>query len=160
MKQHYQTIDAAATALGRVTVAIGEVIADVWDSLLAMAVGTGLQVTAATMAEDLTGVCRPKASTILNRTAGEGLAETLTVLRLAVPPTDRRRPCRCPAPASPLAPPEPELIHPYRRSSPAPAPAAVRRRLPKPCARLGPHQRCGMTPHTRIFRRAGISGQQ
>jgi hypothetical protein len=44
VRQSYQTIDAAATALGAptsVTVPIGEVIADVREGLLAMAVGTG-----------------------------------------------------------------------------------------------------------------------
>jgi hypothetical protein len=42
VKQNYQTVDAAATALGApesVTVAIGEVIADVREGLLAMAGG-------------------------------------------------------------------------------------------------------------------------
>jgi hypothetical protein len=38
VRQNYQTIDAAATAL---RVPIGEVIADVREGLLAMAVGTG-----------------------------------------------------------------------------------------------------------------------
>ena len=41
MKQNYQTIDAAATALGvpeAVTVAMGELVADVREGLLAMAV--------------------------------------------------------------------------------------------------------------------------
>ena len=63
MKQNYQTIDAAATALGApasVTVAIGEVIADVREGLLAMAVGTGLQVMAAMMNDDVTAACGPK----------------------------------------------------------------------------------------------------
>ncbi|HEU5294412.1 MAG TPA: IS256 family transposase [Burkholderiaceae bacterium] len=72
MKKNYQTIDAAATALGApasVTVAIGEVIADVREGLLAMAVGTGLQVMVAMMAEDLTAVCGPKGKHDANRTA-------------------------------------------------------------------------------------------
>jgi hypothetical protein len=63
VKQNYQTIDAAATALGApasVTVAIGEVIADVREGLLAMAVGTGLQVMAAMMNDDVTAACGPK----------------------------------------------------------------------------------------------------
>jgi hypothetical protein len=45
VKQNYQTIDAAATALAvpeAVTVALGEIVADVREGLLAMAVGTGL----------------------------------------------------------------------------------------------------------------------
>ena len=44
MKQNYQTIDAAATARAvpeAVTVALGEIVADVREGLLAMAVGTG-----------------------------------------------------------------------------------------------------------------------
>jgi hypothetical protein len=43
VKQHYQRIDAAARAFGvpePATVAIGEVVADVREGLLAMAVGT------------------------------------------------------------------------------------------------------------------------
>lgn len=63
MKHNYQTIGAAATALGAgetVTVAIGEVIADVREGLLAMAVGTGLQVMAAMMNDEVTAVCGPK----------------------------------------------------------------------------------------------------
>jgi hypothetical protein len=49
VKHNYQRIDAAATALGApssVTVAVGEVIADVREGLLAVAVGTGFQVMA------------------------------------------------------------------------------------------------------------------
>jgi putative transposase len=63
VKHNYQTIDAAATALGvpaSVTVAIGEVIADVRAGLLAMAVGTGLQVMASMMNDDVSVVCGPK----------------------------------------------------------------------------------------------------
>ena len=63
MKQNYQTIDAAATALGvpqAVTVAMGELVADVREGLLAMAVGTGLQVMAAMMDADVAAVCGPK----------------------------------------------------------------------------------------------------
>ena len=59
--QHdYPAIDAAATAPGApasVTVAISEVIADVREGLLAMAVGAGLQVMAAMMSEDVTVAC-------------------------------------------------------------------------------------------------------
>jgi putative transposase len=63
VKHNYQTIDAAATALGApasVSVAIGEVIADVREGLLAMAVGTGLQVMVAMMNEDVSAACGPK----------------------------------------------------------------------------------------------------
>ena len=63
MKQNYQTIDAAATALAvpeAVSVALGELVADVREGLLAMAVGTGLQVMAAMMDADVTAVCGPK----------------------------------------------------------------------------------------------------
>jgi putative transposase len=72
VKQNYQRIDAAATALGAgesVTVAIGEVIADVREGLLAMAVGTGLQVMAAMMGEDVNAVCGPKGKHAPDRTA-------------------------------------------------------------------------------------------
>jgi putative transposase len=63
VKQNYQTIDAAATAMGvpeSVSVALGEVAVDVREGLLAMAVGTGLQVMAAMMDADVTAVCGPK----------------------------------------------------------------------------------------------------
>ena len=63
MKQNYQTIEAAATALGApepVSVVLGEVAADVREGLLAMAVGAGLQVMAAMMDADVTAVCGPK----------------------------------------------------------------------------------------------------
>jgi putative transposase len=63
VKQNYQTIDAAATALAApeaVSVALGELVADVREGLLAMAVGTGLQVMAAMMDADVTAVCGPK----------------------------------------------------------------------------------------------------
>jgi hypothetical protein len=45
VKQNYQTIDAAVRALAvpvGVSVALGEIVADVREGLLAMAVGTGL----------------------------------------------------------------------------------------------------------------------
>ena len=63
MKQNYQTIDVAVAALAvpdAVSVALGEVVADVREGLLAMAVGTGLQVMAAIMEADVTAVCGPK----------------------------------------------------------------------------------------------------
>jgi putative transposase len=63
VKQNYQTIDVAVRALAvpdAVSVALGEVVADVREGLLAMAVGTGLQVMAAMMDADVTAVCGPK----------------------------------------------------------------------------------------------------
>jgi hypothetical protein len=63
VKQNYQMIDAAATALAvpeAVSVALGELVADVREGLLAMAIGTGLQVMAAMMDADVTAVCGPK----------------------------------------------------------------------------------------------------
>jgi putative transposase len=63
VKQNYQTIDAAATAMGvpeSVGVALGEVVADVREGLLAMAVGTGLQVMTAMMDADVSAVCGPR----------------------------------------------------------------------------------------------------
>jgi putative transposase len=72
VKQNYQRIDAAATAADAgepVTVAVGEVIADVREGLLAMAVGTGLQVMAAMMAEDVSAVCGPRGKHDESRTA-------------------------------------------------------------------------------------------
>jgi putative transposase len=72
VKQNYQRIDAGATAPDAgepVTVAVGEVIADVREGLLAMAVGTGLQVMAAMMAEDVSAVCGPKGKHDESRTA-------------------------------------------------------------------------------------------
>jgi putative transposase len=72
VRHNYQTIDAAATALGApssVTVAIGEVIADVREGLLAMAVGTGLQVMVAMMSDDVAAACGPKGKHDANRIA-------------------------------------------------------------------------------------------
>jgi putative transposase len=63
VKQNYQTIEAAATALAvpeSVTVSVGELAADVREGLLAIAVGAGLQVMAALMDADVTAVCGPK----------------------------------------------------------------------------------------------------
>jgi putative transposase len=63
VEQNYQTIDAAVTAMAvpeAVSVALAEVVADVREGLLAMAVGAGLQVMAAMMAADVTAVCGPK----------------------------------------------------------------------------------------------------
>jgi putative transposase len=72
VKHNYQTIDAAASALGAiesVTVAIGEVIADVREGLLAMAVGAGLQVMVAMMNDEVTAACGPKGKHDPNRVA-------------------------------------------------------------------------------------------
>jgi putative transposase len=72
VKQNYQTIDAAAMALGvpeSVSVVLGEVVADVREGLLAMAVGAGLQVMAAMMDADVSAVCGPKGKHDPRRTA-------------------------------------------------------------------------------------------
>jgi putative transposase len=72
VKQNYQTIDAAVRALAMpesVSVAIGEVVADVREGLLAMAVGAGLQVMAAMMDADAAAVCGPKGKHDPHRTA-------------------------------------------------------------------------------------------
>ena len=72
MKQNYQTIDAAVKALvmpESVSVAIGEVVADVRENLLAMAVGIGLQVMVAMMDADVAAVCGLKGKHDPNRTA-------------------------------------------------------------------------------------------
>ena len=63
MKKNYQMIDAAATGLAvpeSVTVAMAELAGDVQEGLLAIAVGTGLQVMAAMMNADVATVCGPK----------------------------------------------------------------------------------------------------
>jgi putative transposase len=72
VKHIYQTIDAGASVVGApawVTVAIGEVIADVREGLLAMAVGTGLQVMAAMFEQDVAAACGPKGKHDVSRTA-------------------------------------------------------------------------------------------
>jgi putative transposase len=72
VKQNYQTIDAAVTGMAMpeaVSVALGEIVADVREGLLAMAVGTGLQVMAAMMDADVTTVCGPRGKHDPNRTA-------------------------------------------------------------------------------------------
>ena len=72
MKQNYQTIDAAATDLAvpdAVSIALGEVMADVREGLLAMAVGTGLQVMVAMMDADVAAACGPKGRHDANRAA-------------------------------------------------------------------------------------------
>jgi hypothetical protein len=52
-----------------VTVALGEIVAYVREGLLAMAVGTGLQVMAAMMDADVAAVCGPKGKHDPNRSA-------------------------------------------------------------------------------------------
>jgi putative transposase len=72
VKQNYQTIDVAVTALGvpeGVRVALGEIVANVREGLLAMAVGTGLQVMDAMMNADVTAACGPKGKHDSNRVA-------------------------------------------------------------------------------------------
>lgn len=63
MGKNYQTIDAAVQAMAmpeRVSVAMNEIAADVSEGLLALAVGAGLQVLQAMMAEDVTAACGPQ----------------------------------------------------------------------------------------------------
>jgi putative transposase len=60
VSKRYQTIDAAVQAMAmpeRVSVAMSEIAADVSEGLLALAVGAGLQVLQAMMAEDVTALC-------------------------------------------------------------------------------------------------------
>ena len=63
MKKNYQTNDASAMGLAvpeAVTVVMAELAGEVQEGLLAMAVGTGLQVMAAMMHADVAVVCGPK----------------------------------------------------------------------------------------------------
>jgi len=72
VKQNYQMNDAAATGLAVpevATVAMAELAADVQEGLLAMAVGTGLQVMAQLMNADVEAVCGPKGKHDPGRTA-------------------------------------------------------------------------------------------
>ena len=72
MKKDYQKKAASATtpALPQaVTVALAELAGDVQEGLLAMAVGTGLQVMAAMMSADLEAACGPKGKHDPTRTA-------------------------------------------------------------------------------------------
>ena len=72
MKKDYQKKAASATmpALPQaVTVALAELAGDVQEGLLAMAVGTGLQVMAAMMSADLEAGCGPKGKHDPTRTA-------------------------------------------------------------------------------------------
>ena len=72
MKQNYQTIDAVAPGDAvpeSVALAMAELVDDVREGLLAMAVGTGLQVMAAMMDADVSAVCGPKGKHDPDRTA-------------------------------------------------------------------------------------------
>ncbi len=66
MTKNYQTRTSMTSAELRlalpetVTVAMGEIVENVQEGLLALAVGTGLQVMQTIMAEDVTAVCGPK----------------------------------------------------------------------------------------------------
>lgn len=63
MGKKYQTIDAAVQAMSmpeRVSVVMSEIAADVSEGLLALAVGAGLQVLQAMMAEDVNALCGPQ----------------------------------------------------------------------------------------------------
>jgi putative transposase len=72
VKKNYQMNDAAAMGLAvpeSVTLALAELAGDVQEGLLAMAVGTGLQVMAAMMNADVAAVCGPKGRHDPDRTA-------------------------------------------------------------------------------------------
>jgi putative transposase len=62
VSKKYQTIDAAVQQMSvpeRVSVAMSEFAVDVSEGLLALAVGAGLQVLTAMMAQDVTALCGP-----------------------------------------------------------------------------------------------------
>jgi putative transposase len=72
VKKNYQMNDAAAMGLAvpeSVTLAMAELAVDVQEGLLAMAVGTGLQVMTQLMNADVTAVCGPKGKHDPARTA-------------------------------------------------------------------------------------------
>jgi hypothetical protein len=72
VKKDYQKKAASATRPvlpQAVTVALAELAGDVQEGLLAMAVGTGLQVMAAMMSADLEAVCGPRGKHDPTRTA-------------------------------------------------------------------------------------------
>jgi putative transposase len=72
VKKNYQINDAAATGLAvpeSVTIAMGEIAQDMQEGLLALAVGTGLQVMAWLMDADVAAVCGPKGKHDPERTA-------------------------------------------------------------------------------------------
>ena len=61
MKKDYQKNATSAPVLAEVvSIAMAELAVDVQEGLLAMAVGTGLQVMAAMMNADVEAVCGPK----------------------------------------------------------------------------------------------------
>jgi transposase-like protein len=72
VKKNYQTMDAAATGLAvpdAVSVAMAELAGDMREGLLALAVGTGLQVMQALMGADVTAACGPRGQHDAGRTA-------------------------------------------------------------------------------------------
>jgi len=95
VRKNYQNqeIDTSQPAVPEtVSVALAELAGEMREGLLALAVGTGLQVMAAIMEQDVTAVCGPKGRHDPNR-AGD-------------PPRQRRRvghPGRAPGPGDPAA---------------------------------------------------------
>ena len=72
MRKDYQNveIDTSQPAVpGTVSVALAELAQDMREGLLALAVGTGLQVMAAIMEEDVTAACGPRGRHDLDRAA-------------------------------------------------------------------------------------------
>ena len=76
MRKNYQSRQVRASAAAdavvvpeEVTIALGEVAESVKEGLLALAVGAGMQVMAAMMAESVTGLCGPKGRHDRQRTA-------------------------------------------------------------------------------------------
>lgn len=94
MKKNYQTMHAPRATTGEVvmpaavTLAMAELAENVREGLLALAVGAGLQVMAALMAEDVTALCGPKGRHDPQRTAvrhgSEAGSVTLGGRRVAV----------------------------------------------------------------------------
>ena len=71
MTKNYQKIEFDASTLAvpeRVSVAMGEIAADLQEGLLALAVGAGLQVMAQLMEADVAAVCGPRGQHDLGRT--------------------------------------------------------------------------------------------
>lgn len=72
MNKNYQTVAEAANAPAvpeQVSVAMNEIVADMREGLLALAVGAGLQVMQQLMEADVTAVCGPKGKHDPDRTA-------------------------------------------------------------------------------------------
>ena len=76
MRKNYQSRQVRASAAAdavvvpdEATIALGEIAASAKEGLLALAVGAGLQVMAAMMAESVTGLCGPKGRHDRQRTA-------------------------------------------------------------------------------------------